>query len=373
MHLPVTLGDDAFTFNVELLVDPCSGAFVGASVRDTEDAQAVIDAVADGVATVGASPLAVLLDNKPSNHAAEVHDALGDIEIMRATPYRPQNKAHVEGAFGLFRQVAPALAIMTGSARELARQLVEIVIVLWARTTNHRPRKDRGGKTRVELHLDHEPTAEEIEAARAALKGIIRQHEQARQTLAARQDPVVRAALADAFAHYGFDDPNGEFLNAIASYPLDAVIDGIAVVAGKKRAGTWPVDADARYFLGIVCRIARERETWEIGLALWDERKRAGDRALDAAEGARARIDEDFEDINERIKDYVDRALATSRRIDRFFWLGAIADVVLDGEEPSRHALFCLAARRMAATHAVPYLDRQAATRFLAAKILPVA
>lgn len=371
--MTATIDGETFAFNTELLVDPCSGAFTGASVRDTEDATAVLEAFQDGVATTGATPLAVLLDNKPSNHVEEVHDALGDAEILRATPYRPENKAHIEGGFGLFRQVAPVLAMLTFNAREVARQLVEIAVVTWARTLNHRPRKDRGGRTRVQLHLDHEPTAAEIDAARTALRERLRQQQRARQTLAARQDPNVRAALADAFTRFGFDDPDGELLNAIARYPLEAVVEGIAIVAGKRRADTWPGGADARYLLGIVRNIAQERESWETALALWDERGRARDRALDATERARANLDEQVEDLQRRVAAYADRALATSRRIDRFFWLRAIADAVLDEDEDSRHALYRLAARRIAATHAVPYRDRGAALRFLAARVLPIA
>ena len=371
--VPVSIDGLTFTFNLELVVDPCSGAFTGAAVTDTEDADAVVEAVADGVATTGSSPLSVLLDNKPSNHAEAVTDALDPAAVERATPYRPQNKAHVEGAFGLFRQVAPALAMLTGSPREVARKLVELVVVTWARTLNHRPRKDRGGRTRVELHLDHEPTAEEIEAARAALRERLRKQERARATLAARQDPHVRAALAEAFARFALDDPEGELLNAIARYPLDAVVEGIAVVAAKRRAGTWPANADARYLLGIVRHIADERELWELALALWEERTRARDWSLDAAERARAAIEEEVDDIEVRVAVYVDHALATTRRIDRFFWLGALADVVLDEDEAARHPLYRLAARRIAATHAVPCRDRGAAMRFLAARVLPVA
>jgi hypothetical protein len=371
--VPVSVDDLTFTFNLELIVDPCSGAFTGAAVTDTEDAEAVIDAVRDGEATTGGAPLSVLLDNKPSNHAEEVKAGLDPVEIERATPFRPQNKAHVEGGFGLFRRVAPALAILTGDPRAIARTLVELVVMTWARTLNHRPRTDRGGRTRVELHLDHEPTAEEIEAARVALRERLRRHERARQTLAARQDPHVRAALAEAFARFGFADPDGELLNAIARYPLDAVVEGIAVATAKQRAGTWPPDADARYLLGIVRNLAEERETWELALALWEERTRARDRSLDAVERARATLDEEVEDLEARIVAYVDRALATTRRIDRFFWLGAIADVVLDEDEATHAPLYRLAARRLAATHAVPYRDRCAAMRFLAAKVLPVA
>jgi hypothetical protein len=372
-HIDVTLDGEVFSFNLELMVDPSSGAFTGASVRDSEGAKAVIEAVEDGVATTGSAPLAVLLDNKPSNHAEEVHDALGEVEVVRATPFRPQNKGHVEGAFGLFSQIAPALTLLTANRREVARQLVELAVVIWARTLNHRPRKDRGGRSRVQLHLDHEPTAEEIEAARAALRERIRKQERARQTLAARQDPEVRAALSAAFARFGFVDPDGALLDAIARHPLDAVVEGIAIVAGKRRAGTFPADADARYLLGVVRNVAQDREGWEIALALWDERKTARDRALGAAERARDALDEELGDTEPRIKAYVDRALAAARRLDRFFWLGAAADAVL-AEEATEHApLFRLAARRISATHAVPHRDRGAAVRFLAARVQPIA
>ena len=371
-HMAVDVDGQPFAVNLELLVDPCSGAFTGASVRDTEDAVAVIEAVQDGIATTGTAPLAVLLDNKPSNHAEEVHDALGDIPILRATPYRPQNKAHIEGGFGLFRQIAPTLAIATGDPRALARQLVELVIVTWARTLNHRPRKDRGGRTRVELHLDHEPTADEISAARAGLKDLLQRQEKARQTLAARQDPQVRNALAEAFARFGFADPEGEILNAIARYPLDAVVEGIAITAGKHRAGTWPAEADARYLLGIVRNIAEEREGWEIALALWDERKRAHDHALGAAERVRDAIDHEVDEVEGRVIAYADRALGTARRLDRFFWLGAIGDTVLNEDDDARHAMYRLAARRIASAHEVPHRERSAAIRFLAARLVAV-
>jgi len=369
----VTIGTETFAFNLELVVDPASGAFTGVAITGTEDAAAVIAAAGDGVTTTGTAPLSLLLDNKPSNHAAEVRDALDPTVIERATPFRPQNKAHVEGAFGLFSQVAPALAIALTTPREVARQLLVAIVTTWARTLNHRPRRDRGGRSRVELHLGHAPTPEEVAAAKAALQERLRRQERARRTLAARQDPHVRRALADAFGRLRFDDPDGELLNAIARYPLDAVVDGIAVVEGKRRAGTLPGGADARYLLAVVRNIAEEREGWEIALALWDERKRAHDRALDAAERARDAIDEQVDDVEPRVAAYVDRGLATTRRLDRFFWLAATADAILDQAPAEHRGLFRLAARRIHATRAVPHADRLAATRFLAARVVPVA
>lgn len=368
----VTVGAETFPFNLELLVDPCSGAFTGAAVTDTEDGAAVVQAVRDGVATTNASPISVLLDNKPSNHSDAVKAALDPAVVERATPYRPQNKAHVEGAFGLFSQIAPALALALTTPREIARQLLVAVVTTWARTLNHKPRCDGGG-SRIERHLDHQPTPEEVAAATAALQERLRRQERARQTLTARQDPHVRAALTDAFARLGFEDPDGHLLNAIARYPLDAVVSGIAIVEGKRRAGTLPAGIDARYLLAVVRNITEEREGWEIALALWEERKRAQDRALDAVARDRDALDEEVDDPDQRVAAYVDRGLATTRRLDRFFWLTATADAILD-QDPSEHRpLFHLAARRIHATRAVPHLDRLAATRFLATRVVPVA
>ena len=369
----VTVGCDTFTFNVELMVDPASGAVTGASIDDIEDGAALISAFDDAVTTTGAAPLAVLVDNKPSNHTDEVKDALGDTKIVRATVRRPQNKAHVEGAYGLFQQTVPDLELVPGPPKELARQLLDKIVTTWARTLNRRPRADRGARSRVELHLDHPPTAEEIAAASTALDERIRRQELARQTRAARTDPLVRAMLTAAFARLGFVDPDDVWLGGIARYPIDAVVEGIAIVEGKRRAGTLPAGVDARYLLGCVRRVADEREGWEIGLSLWAERLRARDLALSAAQRERERLDEDLDDPEPRIQAYVDRALRTSRQLDRFYWLTAAADVVLDGERTQHEPLFRLAARRIHATHAVPHRDRLAATRFLAARILPIA
>lgn len=369
----VGYGDESFGFNLQLTVDPDSGAFVGAAVTDTEDAASVIASVRDATLATAATPLSVLLDNKPSNHADVVKEAVAPAVVERATPYRPQNKAHVEGAFGLFRQVAPALVLIPGIPREVARQLVIAVVTTWARTLNHRPRADRGGRSRVELHLDHVPTPEEIAAARAALHERMRRQERLRATTAARQDPVVRQALAEAFTRLGFEDPDGELLNAIARYPLGHVLDGIAIVEGKRRAGTLPDGVDARYLLVVVCNVSEEHEGYEIALAIWNNRQRARDQALAAAERDREALDEEINDVHGRVAAYVDHALQSARTIDRFFWLTATADTILEQELGDHRPLFLLAARRIHATRAVKHLERLSATRFLAGRILPVA
>lgn len=370
--ISVNVVGEAHPFNVELMVDACSGAFTGVSVRDEEDSIAVIEAFTDGVTTTGAPPLALLLDNKPCNATDAVKEAIGDVDLIAATLARPQNKAHVEGAFGLFAQRVPALVMGSLVPRDVAKTLLELVFTTWARTLNNRRTRTGDRRSRVERHLDHKPTPDEIQRAKQALDERVRKQNQARKTRNARLDPLVRRTLATTFARLGFSDPDGYLLAGIARYPIDAVVEGISIFEGKRRAGTLPSAADARYLLGIVRNVSDEREGWEIARALWTERTRAHDAALDAANAQRDAIDEHDDATEERVVSYVDHAMKAKRRLDRFFWLDSVADAILDHDSTEHEPMFMLAARRIHSTFAVPHRDRLAATRFLAAQLRPI-
>jgi hypothetical protein len=370
--IDVTINGQRFTFNLELMVDADTDASVGASTRNEEDSEAVVEAFDDGVQTTSAPPLCVLVDNRPSNHTDQVAEHLGATMRMPATIGRPQNKAHVEGAFGLFSQVIPVLAISATSPREVARQLLQLVVKTWARTLNHKPRADRGGRSRVELYLDDSPTAEQVEQARAALAERCRKQEQARKTLHARTDPVVRQLLDDAFERLQLADPKSNIRAAIARYPIDAVVAGIATFEGKREKQTLPPGVDGRYLLGIVRNIALEDEGIQISEALLRERLAARDRILAGLQQARDAVVGSTVEPLELLKSLLDRALATDRRLDRLFWLQAAADLVRHQPPPQHTPLLRVAARRIHATYAAPYGDRLAAARFLATKVLPL-
>ena len=251
---PITVTQDGqqFTFNLELMVDTDSAALVGASLRDEEDSAAVTTAFADGVHTTGASPLSLLLDLRSCNHTAEVNQTLNDTLNIPATKGRAQNKAHVEGAFGLFQQTVPALEINADNPREQARQLLLLAVQTWARTLNHKPRPDRNGQSRVQQYQAAAPTPQQVAQAKAALEERVQQQKRALETNKARTDPVTRQLLENAFARLDLADPTGNISAAIARYPLDAILTGIATFEGKRNADTLPNDADARYLLGIV-------------------------------------------------------------------------------------------------------------------------
>jgi hypothetical protein len=371
--LNAVIDGHTYTVNVELLVDAHTGAFVGTEISPVEDSAAVLAAFRDGAATTGAHPLAVLLDNKPCNHTTEVDLGLVGSVRIRATLYRAQNKAVCEGAFGLFKSTAPDIHLSTDDPAKLAQQVAALVVATWARAVNHRPRRDRSGRSRLGLYGADPPSPEDIESARAALHERRRRQELARQTRAARQDPAVRALVADAFARLGLVDPEGHLATAIAGYALDHVVAGVATFTGMKTAGTLPDGADARYLLGIVRNVAREDETWHVADELWRLRLAEHDRALGRLDDERERLAEDA-DPEPLVKAYIDRALATTRGLDRHFWLSAAADVMNAEPEPYLALpLYRLAARRISATHAVPHRQRLAALRYIAARVVPLA
>ena len=319
----VEIGPCRFTFNVELMVDADSGAIVGMSVRDEEDAAAVVEAFDDGVQTTESSPLAVELDGRPSNHCDEVNEATGETIVIRSTPKKPQSNPFVEGAFGLFKQTAPRLVVDGSDRKEMARQLLELIFSTWARTLNNQPRADRGGRSRVELYNDTEPTAEQVESARKALLERQRRQESRLEKTNARHDPVVRAVVDEQWKKLDLDDPDGRVRDAIAGFPLDAVLAAIATFEGKKAKGTLPPGVDARYLLGIVRNISQTDEGQAITEALLRIRLEARDTMLASLIADRETLCESVSDFDSRLRAIIDRAMGAHRSLDRLFWLDA--------------------------------------------------
>ncbi len=375
-QITVALGDKSFDFNLEIDVDAYSAAGVGISVRDTEDSTAVAETFVDGVNTTGAAPLAILLDNRPSNHTPEVDAALepdGTLR-MRSTVERPQNKAHVEGAFGLFSQSVPPLALDTSrEPRSVARQLAMLVVTTWARAINRRPRADRGGRTRADLYAES-PTDEQIATARRALEERCRRQELARATRQARERPEVRTLLDAQFERLGLTDPERHVRLAIARYTRDAIVDGIAIFEGKRRVGTLPEGVDARYLLGIVRNVEAQREGECIAEALLTMRIEARDQTLAALTAARALVCQPTRDALEVTADCVDHALAADRSIDRTFWLGALVNEILRRASDANHKrqLYFAVVRRINTTFRVPPRERQSAIGFLVDRLVPI-
>ena len=182
----------------------------------------------------------------------------------------------------------------------------------------------------------------------------------------------MRALLDDAFQRLALLDPEAHLRVAIARYPLDVIVDGLAIFEAKRRAGTLPPGVDARYLLGIVRNLGDEREGIAIAEELLRARLDARDHMLAPLVRARDAARSDTPDLRERVLRFVDLALAADRRIDRLFWLLAVADEISHHAKDAPAPLVDAAARRIHATHRVPSRERQDAVRTIVAHVVPL-
>lgn len=371
-QLKVVVDGVTYKLNLELIVDAKTAAATGVSVGAQEDSAAVVEAFESGKETTGEAPLALLLDNKPSNHTPDVDAALGDTMRMRSTPGRAQNKAHVEGSFGLFAQRAPPIDLdTTKGPQELARTVAYLVALTFFRAQNHTPRHDMNGFTRVALYGET-VTPEMREAAQKALRERMRKLELARQARAARLDPVVKALLDDGFARLALIDPERHIRDAIACYSHNSIVAGIAIFAGKRVANTLPAGVDGRYLLGIVKNVEHIHEADAIFDALLSERLAARDRFLKPLVEDRDAIQATTATAGTKVDAFVDRLVDAERTIDRTFWLDALAQLLAELDEEQRRGLARRAARRINAVFRVPVADRAYLVRSLLRRLWPL-
>ena len=366
MQVPFYVNGERFDFNLELDVDAYTAALVGGFMSNQEDASAVVATYDDGVCTTATRPLSLLLDNRESNHTADVDAATGDTLLIRSTPARGQSKSHVEGAFGLFSQTAPPLEINADTPREIAEQAVTLVIKTWARTLNRKPRNDRGGRSRIDIYREKGPSDEQIAAAKVALEARQKQQEKAFETRLAREDPTKRILLETHFDRLELADLNGNTKSAIARYPLDAILDGIAIFEAKRAANTLPDGAGARYLLGIVSNRAHDDEDRHLIEALIRLRQEARDQLIMPLEAAKTRIARDCLDPRARILRFVECVIDSDRQIDRLFWLAATSGVVADQPAVDQIDLFRTAAGRIRTAYRMPHRRREKAILYLA-------
>lgn len=369
--IPIIINGTTFVCNLELMVDPYSGAYVGANIRLHEDARAVIEAFDDARDSTRTQPISLLLDKKTSNHSPEVVNAVEPTRIIPATPSRPTNKAHVEGGFGLLKSTLGNVTIDASSPAELAQSILSYLVTVWGRTINHRPRADRGGRSRADL-LKDKPSQQDIERARTILEQLAKKQERARKTRAARQDPVKRQTVSDALTRLGLQDPKGHFLTALAAYPIDALVDSIAIFEGRQRSGTLPDGVDVRYLLGITRNVSQDYEAWAIMDSLFEERIRARDCQLDHVKTQRDDITARYPKPSDRIAAFIDEALTSHSQPLKHAWLRAAAHTITTIEPSSRRQAYQRAGRRIQASYDTPYRVRQAAVRYLAYKAVPL-
>lgn len=372
-QLVISFNGERFVFNWELVVDVATGALVGFDISDTEDSEALCNAFDHAVATTGMAPVAILTDNLPANHSVQVVEHLDKQQTMDmlSTPYRPENKATVEGAFGLFKQYAPPLEINATSRREMMREVLRLTMTAYAQGRNHVKRPGLGKKSAAEVHENAEVTDQEREQARIELAAINDRikHRQAHERQ--RLDPVALSTLERVFGELGMSDPEGQFIPAMAKHGLKAVLRGIAIFKPQRDANK-RVEHPERYLLGIITNVAHRAQHDAMYEHLIELRLQAEDDML------RPLLDEQ-QDLNKQHpepSDYLEVALqhALSRitTIDRTFWRSQFLARLAKLPRLLRRASADNAARQVATSFNLDKNERQAFIARLAELVVPL-
>ncbi len=348
--LAIRLDDQSYVFNAEGVIDAASNGLVAFDVTDTEDEQAVVEAFQHGVETAGAPPLAVTLDNRPSNLTATVEAAIAPAELLASTPARGQSKAPIEGNFGLFQQTAPPLVVSGANQRELARSILQLVLTTYAWARNGKPRKRLGGRSPRDAYRDDRPTPEQIDEAKEYIIELQRRQELIRRTREARLDPVRLALLDQGLHDLDIPDPDRRTARSLAFFTVDAIIYGLATFAAKREAGTLPDGAEPRSYLGGIIRNRQIQVELELTAKhLLEQRLRLADLTLAPLAGEADRIRETNPAIDVP-REFVDQALQAGPLIDFRFWTAAAASSLAQLPQPIAQALFAGLTRRVVAS-----------------------
>ncbi|MSP71363.1 MAG: hypothetical protein EXR76_04095, partial [Myxococcales bacterium] len=254
-------------------------------------------------------------------------DGIAPTELLSATPGRGQAKAPLEGAFGLFQQLAPPLVVRGDTPRERARSDLALLFVVWAWARNGKPRAKLRGRSPAEAYAQDRPTADEIAAAKEHLAELRRREDLARQTRAQKVCPVRRTLLEGALADLGIPDPKGHLAGSLSRYGIDALLRAIALFRARLERDTVPPDAEhGRYFAGIVRNLDTRLDLERMGEHLLEIRLRHGDLTL-AALNRELRAQRDGTPV-------VDRAVAADASIDFRFWTRAAVGALASMADP---------------------------------------
>ena len=182
----------------------------------------------------------------------------------------------------------------------------------------------------------------------------------------------MRAYLDRSFERLALIDPERSLRIAIARYPLDAIVDGVAIFEGKRATGTIAADTDARYLLGIVRNLAAQNEGQRICETLLRERMAQRDRMLASLQTERERIEQILPAVEDRLKAFADRACEIDAVLDRRFWLLVLVDALRAQPRAEHASLTENLSRRIHATFRITPRERADAVRFIVDRVVPL-
>ena len=235
--LTVELNDieDTLYFNWQGIVDQTTGCDTAAVVTLQEDAEAAQRAFESSVRFLaGHAPKALLHDNRPCYDDDKLQQTLRryGTDMIPTTLGRAQNKAILEGAFGLFQQRVGNLRLDDTNQHTLIHSAVQEMIRVYTAATNHVPRIELDGLSRLQALQQACPTAEQKQRDEAFLARLQADHKRPRRR---PPRPESIRLVEHVFARFELaeHDPKGELRRYLATFSPEAIRRAAAVLAAK--------------------------------------------------------------------------------------------------------------------------------------------
>ena len=214
----VVVGNETYTFNLEMSVDVHSFMHSAFSVADTETTAEFIK-VMEGHCAKWGKPLALVTDHGSANlsESAQAYLRKNDIEILPAGPANPKGNGTVESAFSGMEEVIGSLCLDTSSRHALAKGVLEKIISVYVTMRNRLARRNTG--YRPETMMRTPVTTQQRQKQQACY----------RQRAESRKKPASTAKqdrLQWLIGHYGMDVDENSMKRAgkcIEYYDLDAI------------------------------------------------------------------------------------------------------------------------------------------------------
>lgn len=360
--IDMTWENQAFNFNLEVILDVASNALVGMAISDFEDQDVVLKAYANAVENTGSPPMSLSLDNRISNHTEEIKAGLDkSTTLLASTLGRGQAKAPLEGAFGNFKQEMLPLCVAGANPREQARSVLGLVFWAWSIGRNGRPRKKLGNLSPIDSYnksKTSKPTPEEVEAVSNHIQYLARRQQQLRQTLDARADQVKVELLKQGLAELAIDDPNGRLALCLSRFSRDAIVEGLAIFKTKSLQGTLPAHVLPGRYLGGIIKNRHSRTAFEIQADEYiRQRERLNDLSLRhlTSEFAEMASLQPWSRLDASLK----KALSAEWAVDYHFWAAKCVDALASISPEVRLQAYKNATKKIAASFQAHYDRRQ--------------
>jgi len=329
-NVSITLGDKKYTFAWQVMVDVATNAVVGFDVRTAESGEGFLNALDQATETAKEPPLATMRDRRKCNVSQDVEDALEKqgIESILTPKKRPQTNGPAENLFSLLTQTMPGINIDAENPQQLAKSLLEYILLAFVLGRNLVPRKRLNGKTPGDAFREREVDDEERRKAQEKLKKRARDSrtDRSKRGGSRKEDPVVKALLHTEFQELAIEDSKGKTAAFLAKLGMDVALEAIALYRARIEGGFEPNGSRAGYLTGIAVRLANRNEDMRQYHHHLRLRMKAGELLFEPFDNQLAALRQELEG-KELVRSLVRRSHAASTKAERqFWWRAALTD-----------------------------------------------